>query len=226
MFIDREDAGNKLGEALGNHHFEDPLLLAIPRGGIEVGYYAAKNLNCDFDVVVARKLGYPQHPEAAFGAVAEDGSLYLNPYANHYLNKEIIQEVLQQQRKEVVRQISVFRKDIPLPELKGRTVIVVDDGIASGSTIFAALLMCQKRHPMKLVVAAPVSGVDILPTLKDKADAVVILEQRERYIAVSEAYLHFSNLTDRQVHVYIDMWHRRNNDRGSGRNEQQPFKKL
>ncbi|WP_138429848.1 phosphoribosyltransferase [Fodinibius saliphilus] len=209
MFIDRKDAGNKLGQALEKYQHVHPLVLGIPRGGVEVGYYVAIHLKCDFDVVIVRKLGYPCGPEAAFGAIAEDGSLYLNPWSNKYLNKEIIEQVVKKERQEIRRRINEYRKKMSLPDLADRVVILVDDGIATGSTIFAALSMCQKQEPKKLVVAAPVSGTDRLMRLEDEADEVIILDQREKFFAVSEGYQRFTKLTDNEVIHFMELWRKK-----------------
>lgn len=209
MFLNREDAGYKLGKALEKYQSAHPLVLGIPRGGIEVGYYAALHLNCDFDAIIVRKLGYPEQPEAAFGALAEDGSLYLDPWSNRYLSKEIIEKVVKQEHKEIERRIEIYRNGEELPELKDRVIILVDDGIATGATVFAALAMCRKRHPKKLIVAAPVSGITRQSKLEAKADDVIIPEKREHFYAVSQGYRDFSNLTDEEVIYFMNLWHKK-----------------
>lgn len=209
MYLDRQDAGIKLGKALEKYKSMRPLILGIPRGGIEVGYHAAMHLDSDFDAIVVRKLGYPQQPEAAFGAMAEDNSLYLDPWSNKYLNKEIIQEVIKEEKQEIQRRIAIYRKGKALPSLIDRIVIVVDDGIATGATIFAALTMCRKQHPKKLIVAAPVSGINRLDKLEREADEVIIPEKREKFLAVSQGYRNFSNLSDTQVVHFMNLWRER-----------------
>lgn len=211
MFKNRKHAGIELGNALEKYKGMDPIILAIPRGGIVVGYYAALHLRCDFDVIIVRKLGFPQQPEAAFGAIAEDGSLYFDPWSNKFLSKAIIEKVEQKEKKELQRRMQEYRKGKELKDLKNRVVIIVDDGIASGATIFAAIKMCRKQNPEKLVVAAPVSGLTKLSKLKAEADDVVILEKREDLFAVSEGYLDFSNLTDAEVVHYMSMWNKVSN---------------
>lgn len=206
MFTDRKDAGKQLGLALKKYDYSHPILLGIPRGGIEVGYYAAKQLDCDFDVIVVRKLGYPQQPEAAFGALAEDGSLYLDPWSNKYLSKEIIERVIEAEQEEINRRIEKYRQGRELPALKDRTVILVDDGIATGSTLFAAIYMIQKRNPKKLIVAAPISAKDRLAQIHAKTDEVIILEERDHFFAISQGYEDFTNLTDKQVLHFLDLW--------------------
>lgn len=207
MFKNRKHAGIELGNALEKYEGMNPIILAIPRGGIVVGYYAALHLRCDFDVIIVRKLGFPEQPEAAFGAIAEDGSLYIDPLSNKFLSKDIIEKVEQKEKKEILRRIQKYRKGKKLQDLKNRVVIIVDDGIASGATIFAAIKMCRKKQPEKLVVAAPVSGVSKLSKLEAVTDEVVILEKRKNFFAVSEGYLDFSNLSDTEVIHYMNEWY-------------------
>lgn len=209
MFANREDAGNKLGEALKKFKPEKPLILGIPRGGIEVGYYAALQLDSDFDAIIVRKLGYPQQPEAAFGALAEDDSLYLDPWSDKYLSKEIIEEVISQEKSEIKRRIKQYRGGKELPSLNDRTVILVDDGIATGATVFAAIAMCRKQAPRHLVVAAPVSGVSRLSKLEDEVDEVIIPEKKKHFFAVSQGYREFSNLSDQEVLHFMNLWQKK-----------------
>ncbi len=179
--------------------------MGIPRGGIEVGYYAAQHLKCDFDAIVVRKLGYPFQPEAAFGALAEDGSLYLDPWSNKYLTKELIETVVSKEEKEIKRRIETYRNGEELPDLTDRIVILVDDGIATGATVFAAIEACRKEEPQWLVVAAPVASTHIASKLERKTDEIIILEQRRKFFAVSEAYEEFTNLSDKEVVYFMDL---------------------
>jgi len=206
MFVDRAEAGKQLGRALGKYRSSRPLVLGIPRGGVEVGYYVAEHLQCNFDTLIVRKLGYPTQPEAAFGALAEDGSLYLDPWSNRFISKELIEKVQKKEKEEIKRRIATYRHGRKLPPLKDRVVILVDDGIASGATIFAAIEMCVKQQPQTLVVAAPVSGVNRLAKLETHTDEVVILEKRKEYHAVSEAYVDFINLSDEDVIEILNRW--------------------
>ena len=206
MFLNREDAGNKLAKALKEYKLKHPLVLGIPRGGVEVGYHVAVELNSDFDIIVIRKLGYPQQPEAAFGALAEDGSLYLDPWSKKYLTKDMIENVIAREKKEIRRRIKTYREGEELPDLKGRTIILVDDGIATGSTVFAAINMCRKLNPRKLIVAAPVSARSQVSKLAVKADEVVVLDKKRNLMAVSQAYKNFANLSDNEVRHFMNQW--------------------
>lgn len=204
MFVDRKDAGIQLGEVV-SRKFKDQkcLVLGIPRGGAETAYYVAKALGCEMDLIVSRKLGYPFNPEAAFGAMAEDGSLYLSKYARRELTESQIQDVINSQRQEIKSRIARLRDGRPLPELKGRTIILVDDGIATGATVFASIEMCRKKGALTIVVAAPVSGPDTVEALQKQADEVYVLEQPQDYHAVSQAYEEFHNLTDEKAKEFL-----------------------
>ncbi|MDP4284297.1 MAG: phosphoribosyltransferase family protein [Bacteroidota bacterium] len=206
MFTDRKDAALQLAKALEKYKNKNAVVLGIPRGGAETAFYVALHLNAELSLLVSRKLGHPANPEYAFGAIAEDGSVYLSPSAKQELSEETINTVVDEQKKEIERRITILRKGKPLPELKGRTVILVDDGIATGATIFAAIEMCKNRNAGKIIVAAPVSGYEMEEKLAGKADEVVILEKPEDYYAVSQAYMSFYNLSDEDALKYMQRW--------------------
>lgn len=209
MFLNRKDAGEKLGRALVRYRHPGVLVLGIPRGGVETAFYVAEYLDAELSVLIARKLGYPINPETAFGAVAEDGSLYLDAKAREYLTEEQIQEVLEDQQKEIQRRAKKFRQGRPLPGMQGRTVIIVDDGIATGATLLAAIKACKKHQAGKLVVAAPLSGNAMVQTLRDLVDDVIILEVLHDFHAVSQGYKEFNNLTDEETLAWLELWHER-----------------
>jgi predicted phosphoribosyltransferase len=206
MFTDRKDAALILAKALEKYKDKNAVVLGIPRGGAETAYYVALHLNAEFSLLVSRKLGHPANPEYAFGAIAEDGSIYLSPSARQELSEEAINTVVDEQKKEIERRIKILRKGKPLPVLKGRTVILVDDGIATGATIFAAIEMCKNRNAGKIIVAAPVSGYEMEDKLAGKADEVIILEKPEDYYAVSQAYQSFYNLSDDDALGFMQRW--------------------
>jgi len=206
MFRDRKDASIQLGLALENYKSKNPLVLGIPRGGAETAYYVAKHLDAEMSLVVTRKLGHPGNPEYAIGALAEDGSLYLSPEAEIHFSQETIDNLKRDQEKEIKRRIQEFRQGNPLPELKNRTVIIVDDGIATGATLFATIMLCKNKKAGKLVVAAPVSGEDMSRKLRDLVDDVVILETPYQYRAVSQAYQNFFNLSDEEAISFMERW--------------------
>lgn len=211
MFRNRKDAGEQLGHALEQYRNQDVLVLGIPRGGAETAYYVAKYLNADLSLVITRKMGYPFNPEAAFGAVAEDGSIYISEAAKNELSTEEINAVLQQQKQEIERRIQTLRRGKPLPPMKGRTVIITDDGIATGATLFATIALCKKNEVAKIVVASPIAGKRMETILRSKVDDFVILEIPPFYSAVSQGYEDFYNLTDEEALAFMDKWEREHN---------------
>ncbi len=203
MFKDRKDGGEKLAKALEKYNHSNALVLGIPRGGVETAYYVARHLNTELSVVIVRKLGYPLNPEAAFGAVAEDGSLYISEMASENLTSAQISEVLENQKQEIQRRVIKLRGGAPIPAMKGRTVILVDDGIATGATLFASIDLCKKQKAGKIVVAAPISVARMDTILRSKVDDVIILETPAFYSAVSQGYENFHNLTDEEALLFL-----------------------
>lgn len=208
MFHDRKEAGEKLGRALETYRHSNPLVLGIPRGGVETAYYVAKHLDAELSFVIARKLAFPHNPETAFGALAEDGSLFLLREGRASISPEILQKIIDREQREITRRIQVLRKGKPLPQLKGRTVLLIDDGIATGATLFASIALCKHQKAGKIIVAAPVSGNHMEQRLKTMVDDVVILSTPHFYYAVSQGYTNFYNLTDADVVSIISRWER------------------
>lgn len=206
MFLNRSDAGKKLAKVLSVYKAKNPIVLAIPRGGVVVGYEIASELSCDFSVIIARKLGYLRNPEAAFGAIAEDGSLVLQPLSSKRLSKMEIDTVIKIEEEEIKRRKKAYRDNKELPNLANRIVILVDDGIATGSTLMASIEMCQKQNPKKLVVAAPVSGDAMKRKLMEKVDEVFILETSNDFRAVSQVYDLFEQVNDEDVHKLFETY--------------------
>lgn len=206
MFRNRKDAGDQLGRALEKYRDKNVIVLGIPRGGAETAYYVAKHLNAEMSLVVTRKLGYPFNPEAAFGAVAEDGSIYISDIAEQNLSPEQMKSVLKEQKQEIQRRIQTLRRGKPLPNMKGRIVIITDDGIATGATLFATISLCKKKKAAKIVVAAPIASERMESILPELVDDVVILEKPPFYSAVSQGYEDFDNLTDEEALVFMNKW--------------------
>jgi putative phosphoribosyl transferase len=206
MFEDRKDAGERLGRALEKYRNMNVLVLGIPRGGVETAYYVAKHLNAELSVVITRKLGYPANPEAAFGAVAEDGSVYISDNARFDLSKEEMNEALRQQKEEIKRRIKKLRRGKPLTEIRNRIVMIVDDGIATGATLIATIDLCKKRMPQKIIVAAPIAGQGMEGILKEMVDEVVILETPPFFNSVSQGYENFNDLSDEEALSFIETW--------------------
>ncbi len=199
MFKDRKDAGQKLAAALQAYQGEDALVLAIPRGGAEPGYEVAKILQCDIALLICRKLPYPHNPESGFGALAEDGSLYINKRAAASVADDEIERIVLQQNREIKRRIQTLRKGRALPPLKGRTVILVDDGIAMGSTMHTAVELCRKAEAGRIIVAVPVAGREAIEKFSEMADEVVVLESPANFYAVAQVYENWYDVSDEEV---------------------------
>ena len=175
------------------------LVLAIPRGGVEVGYEVARTLHTDFSLLICRKLPYPDDPESGFGALAEDGSLYINEAAALYVPDAARQRIVDAQAIEIGRRIETLRGGQPLPPMEGRTVILVDDGIAMGSTMRVAVDLCRKRRAGKVVVAVPVAGEKTVRVFSQTADDFVVLESPFPFYAVAQAYRDWYDVSDEEV---------------------------
>lgn len=209
MFINRKQAALQLAQALEKYRKENVLVIGIPRGGIETAYYVARELNADLSFLIVRKLGHPRNPEFALGAMAEDGTVYYNTAPEMKLSQEMMDHIEEQQRKEIDRRKKAFRNVQVFPGISNRTVIVVDDGIATGATIFAAIKMCQKKGAAKIIVAAPVCSVDTKNELLQEADEVVILNTPEKFYAVAQFYDSFRDLNDEEVISFLKKWEKK-----------------
>jgi putative phosphoribosyl transferase len=206
MFEDRKDAGEKLARALREYRDKDVLVLAIPKGGVEVGCQVAKYLHSEFSILVSRKLPYADNPEAGFGAVAEDGSIFIFEHARRWLPQETIDTIIKEQREEIKRRIAVLRKGKPLPEIGNKTVILVDDGIAMGSTMRAGITLCKNKKAGKIIVAAPVSGESVAQAIGKMVDEIVVLEQPAFFQAVAQVYRNWYDVSDREVIEIMQRW--------------------
>ncbi len=200
-FRDRREAGRRLAEALEGYRARRPYVLAIPRGGIVVGYEVAVALAAPLDVVVPRKLRAPYNPELAIGAVASDGSVYYDSPLVGTLRvpEDYLQEEIAFQLDEIRRRVVLYRGDRPQPDLGGRAAIVVDDGIATGSTMIAALRATRAMHPVVLVAAIPVAPPEGVENLRREADEVVCLTTPMMFYAVGQFYEDFAQTADEEV---------------------------
>ena len=201
FFTDRIDAGKRLALALKDFSGKNGVVLAIPRGGVVVGYVIAKALNLPLDVIIPRKIGAPDNPELAIGAVAEDGTAILDNNLIKYLgvSREYIKEETERQKQEIERRLKLYRQDTSYPNLKGLDVIVVDDGIATGSTMKAALASVKNRGAASITVAVPVGPPSTIEELNKMADRVVCLYTPEFFQAIGEFYGDFSQTSDEEV---------------------------
>lgn len=201
MFRNREEAGKKLAARLKDRPLTAPLVLGIPRGGVAIGAAMAAPLGAELDVVLSRKLRAPDQPELAIGALSENGDVYLNERVCHALDvdDEYVQHELGIQRNEIARRQKLFRKARPHASLTGRSVIVTDDGIATGSTMVAALKVLREQQPKEIIVAVPVAAADRLEQIRPLCDHLVCLLRPEHFLAIGQFYGDFSQLTDEDV---------------------------
>jgi putative phosphoribosyl transferase len=206
LFRDRTDAGRQLAAKL-RHYADRPdvLVLALPRGGVPVAFEVAHGLRAPLDVFLVRKLGLPGHEELAMGAIATGGVRVLNETVVRALQipEEVIDEVAAREGAELRRRTMLYRDDKPLPPIRGRTVILVDDGLATGSTMRAAVAALRRQQPARIVVAVPVSAVDTCAELKTDADEVVCARTPEPFYAVGIWYDDFTQTTDEEVHELL-----------------------
>jgi putative phosphoribosyl transferase len=199
-FVDRADAGRRLGAKLMGRHLENPLVLALPRGGVEVGFEVALALHAPLDVMPARKLGAISQPELAIGAIAPDAAI-LNDriIAELGLQQEDIDREIAEQRVEMERQAALFRSGRPPLDLAGKTVILVDDGLATGATASAAIASVRHHHPHRVILAVPVGARDTAARLQQEADEVLCLETPWDFRAVGQWYEDFNQTPDELV---------------------------
>lgn len=201
MFRDRTDAALQLAEKLKGREFRDPLVLAIPRGGVVTGSVLARELGADLDVVLSRKLRAPEQPELAIGAISEAGEVYLNHHADEALG--VTQEYLAGERRrqlgEIARRKEQFRAVKPQEPIAGRSVLVTDDGIATGSTMIAALQMVKAQNPHETIVAVPVASPDRLVSVRQWCDEVVCLLTPRYFWAIGQFYEDFTQVEDEEA---------------------------
>jgi putative phosphoribosyl transferase len=204
MFKNRADAGLKLVQKLECYREQNPIILAMPRGGVVVAAEVARGLNAPLDVVVARKIGAPGQEEYAIGAVAEDVVLINEEVRQIYSPEDpVIKEIIAKEKKELARRIELYSPQ-GLPPVSGRVIIVVDDGIATGQSAKAALLALKKKNPLRLVLAVPVAPYDSVIALKSYCDEVICLSTPTNFYAVGQWYQDFSQVNDDQVLRILD----------------------
>ena len=209
VFRDRTDAGQKLAERLTGFTGNQSVVYAIPRGGVPVAVEVAGKLGAPLDVVIPRKITVPDNPEAGFGAVTEDGTIVLNEalVRQMELTKPVIQQQAETTRADVVRRIAAFRAHLPETSVEGKTAIIIDDGLASGYTMVAAVKSMQKRKAAKIVVAVPVASGSAYDLVKRIVDELVCLVVARTYgFAVASFYHHWHDLTDDEVVKFLENW--------------------
>jgi predicted phosphoribosyltransferase len=201
QFQDRAEAGRLLAAKLENYAGREGLIvLALPRGGVPVAYEVAVKLKAPLDVFLVRKLGVPGHEELALGAVASGGICVFNESVVKACDipRRVLEGIMERERKELERRERAYRREGP-PGLRGRTVILVDDGLATGATMRAAARAVREQQPAQIVAAAPVAARDTLEQLRREVDAVVCVHAPEQFCSVGEWYDDFRQTTDEEV---------------------------
>ncbi|MDE1857436.1 MAG: phosphoribosyltransferase [Candidatus Micrarchaeota archaeon] len=209
IFKDREDAGRELGWALAKFAGPDTIVLAIPRGGVVTGRAVAKALGCQLDIITPRKLKDPQDPELAIGAVTPDGNVYLNErvIAVRGVDKSYIEKEARAEQKEAERRLKEFRGGRPYPNLKGKPVIIVDDGIATGATIIAAARDAKRLGASRIIIAVPVIAESMIMEIAREVDDFVYLVSSPMFVAVGQFYKRFGQVEDKEViGILSDYW--------------------
>ncbi len=202
LFHDRHDAGRQLAARLTRYaNRSEVLVLALPRGGVPVGYEVAQALGAPLDVFLVRKLGVPGREELAMGALASGSVLVVNDEVVRTLRipQSVIQAVAREEQQELVRREEAYRDGRPAPDVRGRVVILVDDGLATGSTMRAAVQALKKLGPQRVVVAVPVGAPETCAAMSDAADEVVCGQEPEHFAAVGLWYEDFTQTSDEEV---------------------------
>jgi len=199
-FVDRAEAGRRLAEALQHHQAERPVVLGLPRGGVPVGLEVARGLDAPLDVLVVRKIGAPGHAEFAVGAIAAGVTMLHDAVIDQLgISRAHLARTIQQEMLELERRNTLYRGKRPPVKVADRTVIIVDDGLATGATATAAVRAIKRHNPRRVIFATPVGAADSVAALKTEADEVVCLEVPADFRAVSLWYDDFSPTTDAEV---------------------------
>ena len=206
VFEDRDEAGEKLAEFLKSLIDKNSIVLAIPSGGVPVGKKISQKLKIPFDLILVKKITYPWNTEAGFGAVSIEGDYILNKEAVQYTG--LTDEIIETQKEKTIQTLKhrneIFRENRPFPDLTGKTVVIVDDGLASGYTMLTAIQMVKRKNPKKIIIAVPTCSKSAVDKLLPEVDAIVCLNYRDFYpYAVADAYKNWYDLTDEDVLYYL-----------------------
>ncbi len=199
-FRNRQDAARRLAEELKHFDLHDPVVLGVPRGGVETAAVLAEQLGAEMDVVLARKLRHPWQPELAIGSISESGEAYLNAHARSAaITPEYLSSEQQLRSAELEQRRALFRQVRPAVPLEGRSVILTDDGIATGSTMWAALAVIQAQRPGEIILAVPVAPPDRLKPFLGQCDHVVCPLRPKSFLSIGQFYEDFEQVDDERV---------------------------
>ncbi len=201
LFKNRKEAGSLLAERLRKIPLENPIVLALPRGGVPVAYEIAEALKAPLEVFIVRKIGAPFQPELGIGATAEGGGYWLDPKIVHFIetNPSDLEEIVEKEQKEVLHRIQLYRENRPLPSLHGRSVILVDDGLATGITARVAATELKQLGPKEIILAVPVCAPSSAEILREEVDQLVCLAEPPDFYGVGQFYSDFSQLSHEEV---------------------------
>ena len=199
MFQDRTDAGKKLAAALVSYKDSSVVVLALPRGGVVVGYQVSKELNLPLEVLLVRKIGAPFNPESAIGAISEKNTIVMSKNSIVDLNQEKVKKTIDREEIELERRIKIYRQGRQLSDLKNKTVIIIDDGLATGLTAQAAIAAVKKFKVKRVIFASPVCAKDSLSTISDQVDNINCLLVPDYLSAIGLYYEDFSQVSDEEV---------------------------
>lgn len=209
IFQDRHDAGKKLGQNLEDRKFVNPIILALPRGGIVVAEEVAKIINAPIDVVISRKIGAPGQEEFGIGAISENEDPWFNPQVSGYFDFDspLIEETVLEEVHELRRRKKLYRHGHELPDLSDKTVILVDDGLATGVTAIAAAKFLRSKKPKRLILAVPVGPKEIHPELEEIFDEIICLHNPSNLRAIGLWYNDFKQVEDEEVKSILEKYH-------------------
>lgn len=215
-FRNRVEAGRLLAEALEPYGGRtDVLILALPRGGLPVAFEVAQALAAPLDLMLVRKLGVPGQEELAMGAIASGGIKYLNQdlVSSLRISDSVIDRVVSREKKELERREQAYRGQRPVPEVRHHCVVLIDDGLATGATMRAAVLALRQRQPGRIVIGVPVAPADTVEKLRAEADEVICLATPEPFLAIGQWYRDFSQTSDEEVRdLLVRAWQQREQD--------------
>ena len=200
-FKDRQQAGKLLAKKLQKYKGKDTIILAIPRGGLVIGFELAKALNAPLDILVTKKIGYPGDPEYAIGAVGPNDTVIVTEREG--IEKSYIDEQVKKITAAIHEKYKKYKGKVEIPQLKGKTVIIADDGIATGSTMVISIEIVKQQKPKKVVIAIPVGPPETIDKLNKQVDEVICLEQPEVFFAIGEFYEYFPQVEDEEAIKYL-----------------------
>ncbi len=202
MYQNRRDAGKKLAEVLAHYRNRpEVIIIGLPRGGVAVAHEIAQTLNCPLDILIVRKIGFPGNPELAAGAVSETGTVVINEniVSDYRVSATYLDSEINRQKEELARRVTLFRGGKGISPLAGRTVILVDDGVATGATVKAAISTLKQENIAKLVVAMPVASQEAQSELSKLADEWICLQAPAGFMSVGSYYYDFTQVEDDEV---------------------------